>query len=207
MRLGGGLALALLLGSTLALVATPTDAERQAAVQQGEALAGQHQGYPVRDYLLYSVPDALALTPGEGSVEAVQVATPLERARWAGYFLTIQGKPVTPDAVQHIADMPPDRVEFIVYAHSNGPKDQDFLGAFGPATMLIGEQVLPTSAVKTSGASLDNYRDADGQVVFRWTDAITYRFRVPEGATTGHLRFTDATGKKYDLPFDLSRYR
>ena len=161
--------------------------------------------------MLYSVPDALTLTPGEGAVEAVQLATPIERERWASYFLTIQGKVVTPQAVKKEANLTVGQIAFIVFAHSQSgdETDQAFLKQFGSARLTLNSQVLTPVDVVRSGSSRNNYRDAGGQVVFRWTGTLTYRFAVPPGlsAAKGELHFVGAAGKAYDLKLDLAQYQ
>ena len=213
MKLGMALAALLLGGAALSLTLAPTDAERQQAIEQGQTLAAKRQGYPVGAYVIYSVSDALTLSPGEGSVEAVQLATPLERERWASYFLTIQGKDVTPQAVQNLAKLSPDHLEVIVYAHSQSgnESDQGFLKAFGSAQLTLNGQTLRPAQTDLSGASRNNYRDAGGQVTFRWTGTVTYDFDLSKlgdaSAAQGQLQFTDAVGKGYDVPVNLGDYR
>lgn len=201
----------MLCGPALAFTATPSEVQRQQAISEGQALARKHNGYPVKDYLLYSVADAYTLTPDEGSVEAVQLATPLERTRWGSYFLTIQGKPLTAEAVRQQAGLAAGHLAVIVYAHSQdgGAKDQDFLKDLGPMHLILGGRTLTPTGITRSGASLNNYKDGGGQVVFRWTDALSATFDLSSlGETTtaqGLLRFTDATGKAFDLPVNLGK--
>jgi hypothetical protein len=200
-------------GSALALTVQPTDAQRQQAIADGQALAQKRRGYPVGEYLLYSVADAYTLTPGEGSVEAVQLATPLERTRWGSYFLAIQGKAVTPQAVRQQAGLAPGHLAVVIYAHSPGgaASDQAFLQNFGPLRLTLAGQTLTPSAVARGDAALNNYRDEAGQVVFRWTSTLNATFDLSGLARAndarGTLRFTDATGKAFELPVQLGRYR
>ncbi|AWN23303.1 hypothetical protein DKM44_08725 [Deinococcus irradiatisoli] len=187
-------------------------AERQNALSAGQALAAKHQGYPVADYLIYDVHDALQLHPDQGSVEAVQVATPWERARWAGYLLSVQGKPVSEQAAQVIDDLKSGQVDFIVFAHSSGEgKDyQNFLKTFSAAHLNLGSRDLTPVNTAYSGAAVDNYRDLNGNVTFLWSGNVTYRFdlsQMPSTPQSGTLSFTDASGKKWNLKVDLSQYK
>lgn len=214
MRRACALGLAWLLGGALALTLYPTDAQLRQEIRRGLALADQRQGYPVQAYVVYSVPDALTLERGEGSVEAVQIATPLERARWGSYFLAIQGKAVTPEAVERQANLPAGELAVIIYAHSAGKNDEDkdFLRNFSPLRLTLNGHTRTPAKVESFGPSLNNYRDADGRVVFRWTDTLTARFDLAglsqnAANARGHLQFTDASGKSYDLPLDLRRVR
>jgi hypothetical protein len=203
---------ALLLGSvTSAANLQLSAAQQQDALKAGQALAAKHQGYPVADYLIYDVHDALQLHPNQGSVEAVQVATPWERTRWASYLLSVQGKPVSEEASRPLNNLKDGQVAFIVFAHSPGEgKDyQDFLKKFSAAHLQLGSQNLTPVNTAYSGAAVDNYRDLNGDVTFLWSGTVTYRFdlsAVPPPVQTGILSFTDASGKKVSLKVDLSKY-
>lgn len=205
---------ALLGSAALAVVLNPSDTQRQQEMQRGQALADKRQGYPVKDYIIYSVPDAYTLQPGEGSVEAVQIATPLERTRWGSYFLAIQNKPVTPDSVGQQVKLSDGNVAVIIYAHSQGGEDKDktFLQEFKNIRLTLNGQTLRPTGVESSGPSRNNYRGAQGQVEFLWSGNLTARFDLSglgEGAASaqGHLTFTDATGKSHSLPVALGKFQ
>ncbi|WP_027483576.1 hypothetical protein [Deinococcus pimensis] len=200
-------ALALIALGSSAGATSPLDAhDVRDALASGRALAAALRGYPVREYLLYSVPDAFTVKRGEAAVEAVQIGTPFERARWSAYFLALQGKAFS----ERDLSTRDDQLEFIVYAHSRGPEDQTFMSRFTTASLTFeGGREVHAASVARSPASLDHYRDAQGRVEFRWVGTVTYRFdlRGRHAADVATLRFTDADGHTFRLPFDRQRYR
>ncbi|WP_155298505.1 hypothetical protein [Deinococcus kurensis] len=204
------LLLALLLGSALAVRPTVTPALLRAAVSEGERLAAAPEaGYPLRPYTVYAVPDTLNLVAANGSVDAVTLATPFERTRYAVFLRRLGEDPVRPEDARAQADLPDHEVAFIVFAHGRTPDDQTFLTQFSAARLTLGGRSVPLLDTARSGASISQYPRTAGEIGLRFIGTVTYRFRLPAGLenASGTLRFTDATGKAFTLPVQLSRYR
>ncbi len=192
--------------------ATLTSAERQAAVRAGKAFALAHQGYPVSSYVIYSVPDALTIPPGGGSVDGVVVATPFERVRYASYLAFTQNS--APGAVDIVRAAAADEVDFLIFAHSSANLDRTFLAKFGEATLLSAHDVRLAPFTQTSfGPALDFYNVAGKGRQPRWVGYETIRFDLGPLRTRGidasrfrgALNFVDPYGRAYSLKFDLSQ--
>jgi hypothetical protein len=189
---------------------SPDAAGIAAAAEKGAALGVLHEGYPMKDYAAYTVRDTRNIDPADGNVDAVIVATPIERTRHAAFIATYAGHPVVADEAYRRADLAPGQIGFLVFAHGSNEIDQDFISKFGDAELVIGDTAHKAVARKTTEPSQSLYRLAPrGRQ--RFVATIFYRFDLaaePDaGAAATRLRFTDATGKRFDLPIDLKRFR
>ncbi len=81
-----GVALAALARPALAVDLAPDAAAIARAAADGRAMYKPSYGYDLADHVVYQVRDARAIDPNDGSVDAVVLATPLERTRHAAYF-------------------------------------------------------------------------------------------------------------------------
>lgn len=214
------LALLILLGLAYALTPELSPTDIRQAVSAGEAIGNQHQGYAFGDYVLYGKENGLVIRPGQSEVEAVILGTPYERLRWTSYLLTSQRKKVTQQAIDAEVSRGKDRVRFVVFAHSQSNKDQNFLEKFGPAKVTGDFGSVSVSRVERSGPSLDLYTVVDSsgnrRVETRWLGTVTYIFDLGEleqkanadvTQLSGELVFADGTGKEYKIPFDFGKAR
>lgn len=203
------LAVGLIGSAAPAAVLMPTSAEIAEATRAGVALAAPHEGYLLKDYAVYAVKDSRTIDPANGLVDAVVLATPLERTRHAAFLATYAGKSVTPAQAQGQSGLRNGEVRFVVYAHGATAGDDAFVGGFSAAQLAIGGRTLEAAPVAGS-VSLGTYPLVEGDR-FRFVAAIRYTFDlsgVPQaGAGKGTLKFTDAGGKVFDLPVDLEAYR
>ncbi len=188
--------------------------ERQAAIDAGKSDALAHSGYSVRSYTVYAVPDALAITPGEGAIDAVVVGTPFERVKYASYVAHFQGQAPSSKDVDVAAT--PNEIEFVVFAHSSGKLDAAFLSHFTSVSLSIpGRAPLAPIARSTFGPTVDFYNVVGRGRDERWLGYDTFEFDLrslkSQGADIARLAGTfvivDPSGHKYSLPFNLSKYR
>jgi hypothetical protein len=188
----------------------PGPAAIGAAARAGLADAAARQGYPLRAHVLYEVRDARAADPADGAVDAVVLATPLERTRHAAYIAAYSGRTLTPAEAYAEAGLPPGHLAVIVFAHGADEDDAAFAAGFSAATLLVAGAAAQTAEPAPSETSEAVYplaaRNRSRQVA-----TITYRFdlsAVPgAGARRAWLFFRDATGKAFDLPVDLGRFQ
>jgi len=167
-------------------------------------------GYEMADHVVYEVRDARAIDPADGSVDAVVIATPLERTRHAAYFGQYEKRALTPAEAFRKGGVGAGQIAFIVFAHGDDDADMEFPGKFSVATLAIGGRQLTASAVDRGGPSFSTYPlSTRGRT--RFVATITYRFDLRGIADAAHakarLAFTDATGKSFDLPVDLAAFR
>jgi len=188
--------------------------ERQAAIDAGKSAALAHRGYSVASYTVYAVPDALAITPGEGAIDAVVVGTPFERVKYASYLAHFQGQAPSPKDVEEAAT--PNEIEFVVFAHSSGKLDPAFLSHFTSVSLSIsGRTPLAPISRSTFGPTVDFYNVVGKGREERWLGYDTFAFDLRslkvQGVDIARLGGTfaviDPNGHKYSLPFDLSKYR
>jgi hypothetical protein len=194
----------------MAVELAPDGAALARAAAEGRALFKPQSGYPLQDHLIYAVRDARAIDPADGSVDAVVLATPLERTRHAAYFGVYERRALTPERAFHESGLAAGQIAFIVFAHGGEDADMEFPGKFSPAVLSLGDRRLTPIGIDRGGASPSIYPLAKrGRM--RFVATITYRFEltaVPQaGEAKGRLAFTDATGKAFDLPVDLAAYR
>lgn len=206
-----GLAVALLwAGGALAYVPAPTAAQISQAVSEGTRLAqNRDSGYPLKAYTLYAVPDTLKLEAANGAVDAVTVATPFERTRYQAFLSVLGEDKVTPQQARERAELPNGNVQFIVFAHGMKPTDQNFLEQFSAATLRLGNQTLKPTRTERSDTDASQYPKTVGEIGIRFVGTISYQFRIPDALknASGTLSFTDASGKAFRVPVNLSQYR
>ncbi len=210
MRLGGALLAALLAGGGLAVESPLPAGSVAAAFNQGVQLGGRDdQAYPLAPNAIYHTADTLRLDPADGDVDAVVIGTPWERTRFQGYLATIGGEKITAAEARQRAKLPDGSVEVLVFAHGSKPEDQDFLGGFSNMTLRLGSATLKPTESRRSGTSASQYPDTPGEIGERFTGTVTYIFRLTPAQlkASGTVSFTDPTGKAFQLPVNLGRYR
>lgn len=208
-RAAAGLALAAVAAPSAAVDLAPEAAAVARAAAEGRALYKPQFGYPLKDHVVYAVKDARGIDPADGSVDAVVLATPLERIRHAAYFAEYEKRASSPAELYAKSGLAAGQVAFIVFAHGGPDGDMEFPEKFSRATLSVGDRQLEASTVDRGGASPSIYPLArSGRM--RFVATITYRFDLAglAGAATAaaRLAFTDATGKSFDLPVDLAAY-
>jgi hypothetical protein len=205
-----GVALAALARPALAVDLAPDAAAIARAAADGRAMYKPSYGYDLADHVVYQVRDARAIDPNDGSVDAVVLATPLERTRHAAYFGQYQQTALAPGDAYRKGGLDAGQIAFIVFAHGSNEGDMEFPARFSAASLTIGGHQLATIAVDRGGPSFSTYPLATKDRS-RFVATVTYRFdlaTVPGAATAaGRLAFTDATGKAFDLPVNLGAYR
>ena len=195
--------------AAFAYVPSPTPAQLDEAAAKGAALAATRQGYELSDYVLYQVKDALALDPALGSVDAIQLATPLERTRHAAFVAAYTGRPIGTDEARRKANLPDGWLAVIVYAHGSDEHDRGFADRFGPAVLTLNGRQLVAVSVAHSEPDDTQYPHASGNAR-RYVATVTYRFDLggvkKADAQRGTLALVDASGKRFDIPVELGRF-
>jgi hypothetical protein len=102
------------------------------ARRAGVAQAAAREGYPLRSHVLYEVRDARAADPADGAVDAIVVATPLERTRHAAYIAAYSGRPSPPAQAYAEARPAAWQLAIVVFAHGADEADEAFARAFRP---------------------------------------------------------------------------
>ena len=197
-------------GWALAYTPAPSRAQVDEAYQAGQRLAqNADSGYALKNYLIYAVPDALKIEPQNGAVDAVAAGTPLERTRYQSFLSALGEDPITAQQARERANLPDHSVEFIVFAHGLTVEDRVFQSRFSTAQLRLGGQTLKSSSIEKSSYSTSLYpRTPGGGIPTRNTGLVIYHFDIPDKLDTssGTLTFTDASGKKFSLPVDLTKY-
>jgi hypothetical protein len=205
-----GVAMAGLGGTALAVDLAPGAAAIARAAADGRAMYKPSYGYSLADHVVYEVRDARAIDPRDGSVDAVVLATPLERTRHAAYLGQYEQHALAPADAYRKGGLGAGQVAFIVFAHGGDEADMGFPAGFSTATLTIAGRPLAAVAVDRGGPSFSTYPLAT-KARTRFVATITYRFdlrTVPGAATAqGRFAFTDATGKAFDLLVNLGAYR
>jgi hypothetical protein len=205
-----GVAMLALGRPALAVDLAPDAAAIARAAADGRAMYKPSFGYDLADHVVYEVRDARAIDPKDGSVDAVVLATPLERTRHAAYFGQYEQHALAPSEAYRKGGLAAGQVAFIVFAHGSDEADMEFPAKFSTASLTIAGKPLSASAVDRGGPSFSTYPLATTDRS-RFVATITYRFdlqTVPGAATAqGRLAFTDASGKSFDLPVNLGVYR
>ncbi|MFC4456369.1 hypothetical protein [Deinococcus sonorensis] len=194
----------------LALISAPTAAQLSQAATEGTQLASQREaGYPLRAYTLYAVQDTLKLEAKNGAVDAVTITTPYERTRYQAFISVLGEDPITPAVARQRAGLENGQIGIMVFAHGATPSDQKFLAGFTPASLKLGSQTLKPVRTERSGVSVSQYPKTVGEIGVRFVGTVTYVFQVPSGLTAGRgtVSLSDATGKSYVVPVDLTHYR
>jgi hypothetical protein len=175
----------------------PSPAAITRAAAEGAALAPRREGYALKDHVIYAVRDARAIDPADGAVDAVVLATPLERTRHAAYIAAYGGGRISGAEAYRRAALPPGQLAVIIFAHGRDHDDEVFDGATIEAAPVAGapaEKVYPLAPANRE----------------RMAGTVTYRFDLgavrDAGRKQTRLRFIDATGKAFDLPIDLGRF-
>lgn len=194
----------------MAVDLAPDAAAIARAVADGRAMYRPAYGYDLADHVIYEVRDARAIDPADGSVDAVVLATPLERTRHAAYFGQYEKQALSPEEAFRRGGLAANQIAFIVFAHGGDDADMEFPGKFSAATLAIGGRQLAATAIDRGGPSISTYPlSTKGRM--RFVATISYRFDltgIAEGAEgKARLAFTDASGKSFDLPVDLAAFR
>ena len=196
-------------GPAGAVVLKPTAADIAQVAARGVGLAAARQGYLLKDYVVYAVRDSRGIDPADGEVDAVVLATPLERTRHASFIAAYTGKPISAEEARRKSDVPDGSVKVLVFAHGDNSSDLDFAGKFGPAT-LTWDTGNATSRATPGEASMSVYPQADHDR-YRFVAVVTYAFdltSVPETARgKARLSFQDGGGKAFDIAVDLATMR
>lgn len=205
-----GLAIVGPIAPALAVDLAPDAAAIARAAAEGRAMFKPTQGYALQDHVVYAVRDARAIDPADGSVDAVVLATPLERTRHAAYFAAYQKIAMRPADAFRKGGLGAGEIAFIVFAHGDDESDMEFPDKFSPASLTIGGRTLAPAAIDRGGPSPSTYPlSTHGRS--RFVATITYRFDLSgiagAGGAKARLAFTDASGKAFDLPVDLAAYR
>jgi hypothetical protein len=209
-RVALGVAMLGLGGPALAIDLAPDGAAIARAAAEGRAMYKPSLGYDLADHVVYEVRDARAIDPKDGNVDAVVLATPLERTRHAAYLGQYEQHALAPAEAYRRGGLGAGQIAFIVFAHGSDEADMEFPAKFSTATLTIAGKQLAAVAVDRGGPSFSTYPlSTTGRS--RFVATISYRFdlrTVPGAATAqGRLGFTDATGKPFDLPVNLAVYR
>ncbi|WP_189090720.1 hypothetical protein [Deinococcus ruber] len=199
-----------LLGTGQAIESPLTSAAVQAAFQEGQKLGRESdQAYPFAPNAVYHTADTLRLDPANGDIDAVVIGTPYERIRYQGYVAAIGEDKIGAQEARTRANLPDGSVAVLIFAHGSKPEDQEFLSGIQGVTMRLGGATLTPVALRRSGTSLSQYPDTPGEIGERFTGTATYIFRLTPAQyrASGTIRFTDATGKAFNIPVQLSKYR
>lgn len=204
-------AAALTAGTAAAADLDPSPALLDRAAAEGGRIAARHAGYPFGGYILHQVRDARALDPADGAVDAVVLATPIERTRHAAYIAAYGGRPIDGAEAYRRAGFGRGRIAVIIFAHGATADDESFVRQFSHASLsFAGGGGAIDAAPVASETSETSYplapRDRERMVA-----TITYRFDLAGVAGAGdrhaRLRFVDSTGKPFDLSVDLAAVR
>lgn len=187
----------------------PAPAAIARAARAGLVQAAAREGYPLRSHVLYEVRDARAADPADGAVDAIVLATPLERTRHAAYMAAYSGRTISPAQAYAEAGLPPGRLSIVVFAHGADETDEAFAAGFSAATLTISGDAPITAEPMASETSEAVYPLAAHNRA-RQVATITYRFDLSAlrdaGRRTAQLRLRDATGRAFDIPIDLRRF-
>jgi hypothetical protein len=186
----------------------PDDRQIVAAIDHGRALALAHDGYSSR-YIAWAVPDARNIDPTLGAVDAVLVATPLERATHAGFVAAYNGRQLTVRQFRGSAEFEPEGLRIILFTHGPDARDESYVDRFTDARLVFGDRTLVPIKTEHSGPTDSIYPlAADNRQ--RQISTISYHFDLSSSAALqvarARLQFTDDTGKRFDLPIDLDAY-
>jgi hypothetical protein len=197
---------------------TPTLTQRQvrSAISEGRTLFQKGLGYQAPHHVLFARRNTLHIARGEGPVEAIIVGTPYERLKFASYLSTFEGRPMRlPEALSIVRE---DRgvLQLIVFTHSNGAQDRNFLTRVSNGTLqLAGHVIAALEPPSVFGPALDYY-DVDGAGrQFRWLGSVTFRFNLSRfdqhgtnlENTSGTFSFVDSQGMVRRYHIDLKRYQ
>ncbi|WP_156680425.1 hypothetical protein [Sphingomonas profundi] len=189
----------------------PGPAAITAAAGEARAMVAAHEGYRVKDHVLYAVRDARGIDPADGSVDAIVVATPWERTRHAAFIAAYTERPVSPEDAYRRAGLPAGTLAILIYAHGRDAEDRDFADRFGPARLAFDGATVPASGPPDHSPLSEAVYPLAAGARERRVATVTYRFDLAAlagaGQRAGRLQFTDASGKAFDVPIDLARFR
>ena len=176
-------------------------------------MAARAEGYTIGAYLLFGVDDALRIGDDDRTIEAVVVGTPYERLRYHAYLQAYQGLPVVAGDAARLAAADRGAVELVVFAHSRGEADREFMQHFGGGTLEGGGVAHAAVRVASTDPVRDSYYRPDGSVVKRWLGQVTYRFDLRDdpglaaGAGPATFTFADDRGDVHRYTLVPERYR
>jgi hypothetical protein len=208
----GLLLLAALVTAGPALLAadlTPNDEKLAAAIARGEALAAAHGGYGVKDYIAWAVPDARNIDATLGNVDAVLIATPIERATHAGFVAGYNGRKLSVKELRRSPEVRPGWLRIIVFARGPDSNDETFIEKFADPRLVFADATIGASKTEHSDPSDATYPRAN-ENRRRQVGTVTFQFDLSSFPTMqsakGQLKFTDDAGKQFDVPIDLGIY-
>ena len=202
--------LLLLPGVATAMDLVPDEAALVRAVAEGAATGRQSNGYDAREYLVYTVDDARDIRPGQGSVDAVVLLTPLERLRHLAYLRATTGVKDEPTAATAKSLFLPEEVGFRVFAHGTDGADSRFTERFSIASLRMASTTADAGRVERSPASIGRFPLAASDRE-RTVGTVTYWFRLDAlpgiAGGTAMLEFRDAENNPVVVPVDFSTRR
>ena len=175
-------------------------------------MAALGEGYDFGEYLLFGVADALRVT-NDDAVEAVFVGTPYERLRFGSYVIAYQGRTFAAGEKLQFVESSRDVLAFVVFAHSHGETDREFMRLFGPGSLARGAASYSAEPIATSDPVLDSYYRPNGTFLERWLGQVTYRFDLRndamfvKGAAPAIFSFVDDRGVVRRYTVVLQQYR
>jgi hypothetical protein len=187
----------------------PDDRQIAAAISRGQEMAAAHGGYWFKNYIVWAVPDAKNIDPTTGDVDAVLLATPIERATHAGFVAAYDGKQLSVAEARRSKDLQAGCLRIILFTHGPNAKDESYVDRFANPRLVFPDGTIfatktehsdPTES--TYPLALENRR--------RKVATITFYFDLSSmpklHSARSRLQFTDDKGKEFDLPIDLGVY-
>ena len=195
-------------GEARALVLEPHMSEIANAVRVGVKMAKPSQGYSLKNYVIYEVKDARSIDPQDGEVDAILLATPLERIRHAAFVAASEGTSISPIEARQMANLANHEIEIVVYAHGEDGHDRAFVARFGTA-LLVGPTWEISAQPTISDPSRTIYPLAQSDRV-RFVGTVTYHFDLAHTAATEfdpvRLEVTDGSGKVFKIPLSFRKF-
>jgi hypothetical protein len=189
---------------------TPDDRAISAAIAAGRKLAVSHPGYPLRGHIAWEVPDSRNIDPSLGDVDAILIATPLERATHAGFEAAQRGARVNAAEVRKTGEVQAGWLTVILLTHGPNRKDESHVERFSEGKLVFAEQTLMSVATEHSEASETTYPLA-AENRQRQVATISFHFDLSDRPTLqsaeGRLQFSDDQGRSFDIPINLGAYR
>ena len=192
----------------------PSERALAAAAAAGGAMATRNEAYEIGPYLLFGTTTDVLLTDDSPAIEAVQLATPLERIRWFGYVAKSEQRPLQTRDLDAADTVERGKIAFIIFAHGHDEHDRTFLDRFGSGTLTRADgSVVASADIERSKATQDQYFMAGNRVVNRYLGQITYHFTLPvpmsaaDASAPLTFTFTDDTGKLQHYSIVLAHYQ
>jgi len=197
---------------------TPALSQRQirGAISAGRTLFQEGRGYQAPQHVLFARQNTLHIQRGQGPIEAILVGTPYERLKFASYLSAFEGRPMSLSHALSIVRQDRDVLQFIVFAHSNGAQDRNFLTRISQGKLqLAGHNIAASNPPARFGPALDFY-DVDGAGrQFRWLGSVTFRFNLSQfsqqrsnlESSSGTFSFVDSQSTTRRYHIDLKRYQ